>query len=202
MTFGVLGSPGEVNSQVGSVLRWPVSVIAVAYPLSRNIARSTGLAEELRVPANPPTPLKINFPFQLAGSIASKPAEFGPGPSPAVVTEPFTSQYCGFGAAAGTSVADVIVMFGTLRALSAATLQSVPEAGTAAMTLQSSTARPTNGMRTLCLGLSSTRAFMCDPPIPPSLGSQLAELLDCLMNEAGQADTVLADVLHNPPIRP
>src|SRR5712692_11604575 len=163
----MLGSPGEVISQVGSVLRWPVSVIAVAYPRARKSAWSTVLAEELRLPARPPTPLKINFPFQLAGSMASKPAEFGPAPSPEVVTEPFTSQYCGFGATAGTSVADVIVMFGTLRALSAATLQSAPVAGTAAMTLQSSTARPTDGMRTPCLPLFSTCAFMCDPPNPP-----------------------------------
>src|SRR5580700_10839260 len=108
MIFGVFGSPGDVNCHVGSVLRWPVSVIAVAYPLAGNSAMSTELAEELRLPANPPTPLKINFPFQLAGNMASKPAEFGPAPSPEVATEPFTSQYCGFGAAAGTSVADVI----------------------------------------------------------------------------------------------
>src|SRR5260370_390153 len=119
----MLGSPGEVNSQAGSVLMWPVSVIAVAYPRARNSAWSTGFAEELRFPASPPTPLKTNFPFQLAGSMASKPAEFGPAPSPEVVTEPFTSQYCGLGAAAATSVADVIVMFGTPSAISAATLQ-------------------------------------------------------------------------------
>src|SRR5579863_8613409 len=169
MIFGVFGSPGDVNCHVGSVLRWPVSVIAVAYPLARNTAMSTELAEELRLPANPPTPLKINFPFQLAGNMTSKPAEFGPAPSPEVATEPFTSQYCGFGAAAGTSVADVIVIFETPRALSAATLQSVAEAGTAAMAPQSSTARPTNGMRTPCLLLSSTCGFMCDPPTEFSL---------------------------------
>src|SRR5712691_8989129 len=162
MTFGVLGSPGDVNSQVGSLLRWPVSVIAVAYPLSRNNARSTGLAEELRVPANPPTPLKMNFPFQLAGSIASKPAELGPVPSPEVITEPFTSQYCGLGAAAATSAADVIVMLGTPSALSAAALQSAAEAGATAMALQSSTASPVNGIKTPGLPLPSKRFFICD----------------------------------------
>src|SRR6202171_365838 len=109
-----------MTSHVGSVLRWPVSVIAVAYPRARKSDWSTGLAEELRVPASPPTPLKMNFPFQLAGSMASNPAEFEPAPSPEVVTEPFTSQYGGFGAAAATSVADVIVMFGTPSAASAA----------------------------------------------------------------------------------
>src|SRR5712692_10392338 len=139
----MLGSPGEVISQVGSVLRWPVSVIAVAYPRARKSAWSTVLAEELRLPARPPTPLKINFPFQLAGSMASKPAEFGPAPSPEVVTEPFTSQYGGFGATAATSAADVIVIFGTPSAASAATLQSIAEPGAAAMALQSSTASPT-----------------------------------------------------------
>src|ERR1700730_10427412 len=110
MIFGVFGSPGDAICHVGSVLRWPVSVTAVAYPLARNRAASTGLAEELSVPAKPPTPLKTNFPFQLAGNMASNPAEFGPAPSPEVATDPFTSQHCGFAAAAGTSVADVIVI--------------------------------------------------------------------------------------------
>src|ERR1700674_3135455 len=162
MTFGVLGSPGEVISQVGSVLRWPVSVIAVAYPLARNSDWSTGLAEELRVPASPPTPLKMNFPFQLAGSIASKPAEIGPAPSPEVVTEPFTSQYCTIGAAAGTSVAERIVIFGTPSALNAATLQSIAEAASATIALQSSTAKPNSGMKTPCLLVPSVCSFICD----------------------------------------
>src|SRR6266851_3907565 len=148
MIFGVFGSAGEVNCHVGSVLRCPVSVTAVAYPLARNSAASTGLAEELRVPAKPPTPLKTNFPFQLAGNIASKPAEFDPAPSPEVATEPFTSQYCGFAAAAGTSVADVIVISATPSALSAAILQSVAEAGAAAIAQQSSAAKPSQGMKT------------------------------------------------------
>src|ERR1700687_1063892 len=155
MTFGVLGSPGEVISQVGSVLRWPVSVIAVAYPLARNSDCSAGWAEELRAPASPPTPLKMNFPFQLAGSIASKPAEFGPAPSPEVVTEPFTSQYCGFGAAAGTSAADVIVIFGTAKAFNAAAWQSIAAAGAAAMAMLKSTARQNMGIKTPCLRASS-----------------------------------------------
>src|SRR5260370_17489638 len=158
----MLGSPGEVNSQAGSVLMWPVSVIAVAYPRARNSAWSTGLAEELRFPASPPTPLKMNFPFQLAGSIASKPAEFGPAPSPEVVTDPFTSQYSGLGPAAATSAADVIVMLGTPSALSAVALQSAAEAGATAMALQSSTANPVNGIKTPGLPLPSKRFFICD----------------------------------------
>ena len=48
--------------------------------------------------------------------------------------EPFTSQYFGFGAAASTSVADAMVILATPRALSAATVQSVAEAGAAALT--------------------------------------------------------------------
>src|ERR1700687_2890176 len=162
MTFGVLGSPGEVISQAGSVLRWPVSVIAVAYPLARNSDCATGVAEEVRVLANPPTPLKINLPFQLAGSIASKPAEFGPAPSPEVVTEPFTSQYCGFCAAAATSVADVIVMFGTPSAMISATLQSIAETGAAATAPQSNNASPTNKIKIPGLPVSSTCACICD----------------------------------------
>ena len=110
-----------------------MSVTAVAYPRARNNARSTGLAEELKDPASPPTPLNMNLPFQLVGNIDSKPAEFGPAPSPFVATNPFTSQYCGFGAAAGTSLADVIVTFGMPNVLSAATLQSIAEAKGAPM---------------------------------------------------------------------
>src|SRR5207302_6526056 len=161
MIFGMFGSPEIVNSQVASVLTWPVSVIAVAYPLARKSARSTGLAEELRLPANPPTPLKRNFPFQFAGSIASKPAEFGPTPSPEVATEPFTSQYCGFGAAAGTSAADAMVILATLRVLSAATAQSVAEAGARAMTLQNSTARISDGVRALGPLVFPAHVFLC-----------------------------------------
>src|SRR6202171_2644318 len=151
-----------MTSHVGSVLRWPVSVTAVAYPRARNSAWSTGLAEELRVPASPPTPLKINFPFQLAGNMASKPAEFGPAPSPEVVTEPFTSQYRGFGAAGATSVADVIVMFGTPSAASAATLQSIAEAGAAATAPQSIAANPANRIKTPGRPLRSMCACICD----------------------------------------
>src|SRR6202158_2869060 len=171
MTFGVLGSPGEVISQAGSVLRWPVSVIAVAYPLARNSDWSTGLAEEVRVPASPPTPLKMNFPFQLAGSIASKLAEFGPAPSPEVVTEPFTSQYCGFGAAAGTLVAELSVIFGTARSYNAAALQSIAAAGIAAPPLITSTARQNMGIKTPCLRAFSTRVFIC--------GSSCRSLVRC-----------------------
>src|ERR1700680_4829652 len=149
-------------SQVGSVLRWPVSVIAVAYPRARNSDWSTGLAGEPRAPASPPTPLKINFPFQFAGSMASKPAEFGPAPSPEVVMEPFTSQYCGFGAAAATSVADAIFMFGTPSAASAATLHSIAAAGGAPMAPQSPTASPANRIETPRLPLSSTCVCICD----------------------------------------
>src|ERR1700680_1767726 len=149
-------------SQVGSVLRWPVSVIAVAYPRARNSDWSTGLAGEPRAPASPPTPLKINFPFQFAGSMASKPAEFGPAPSPEVAMEPFTSQYCGFGAAAATSVADVVVMFGTPSAASAATLQSIAEAGAAATAPQSIAANPANRIKTPGRPLRSMCACICD----------------------------------------
>src|SRR5260370_5168258 len=88
----------------------------------------------------------MNLPFQLAGNIDSKPAEFGQAPSPFVATDPFTSQYCGFGATAGTSLADVIVTFGTPRVLSSATLQSVAEAKGAPMT---QTSRLIDGMRAL-----------------------------------------------------
>src|SRR5882762_4280537 len=104
----------------------------------------------------------MNFPFQVAGSFASKPAEFGPAPSPEVVTEPFTSQDCGFGAAAATSVAELIVIFGTLSALKAATWQSIAQAGDAAMAHQSSAAGPTNRIRTPGPPDPFMRMFICD----------------------------------------
>src|SRR5207302_4362062 len=161
MIFGMFGWQGIVNCQVASVLTWPVSVIAVAYPLARKSARSTGLADELRLPANPPTPLKRNFPFQFAGSIASKPAEFGPTPSPEVTTEPFTSQYCGLGAAAATSAACAMVILATPRSLSAGTAQSVAQAGAMPMTLQNSTARISDRVRPLGPLVFPALVFMC-----------------------------------------
>jgi len=84
----------------------------------------------------------MNFWFQLAGSMTSKFAEPGSAPSPEVATEPFTSQYSGFGAAAGTTVADAIIMLGTPRALRAAVLQSAANAGTLVSAAQSSAASP------------------------------------------------------------
>ena len=91
----------------------------------------------VREPARPPTPRKMNFWFQLAGSMISKFAEPGSAPSPEVATEPFTSQYSGLGAAAGTTVADVIVMLETPRALRADVLQSAADAGIFANAAQS-----------------------------------------------------------------
>src|SRR5437667_7349133 len=86
------------------------------------------------LPANPPTPKKRNLPFQFAGNLAGKPAEPLGTPLPMVVTDPRTSQNSGFKPDGATSVADVTVMLGTLRARSATTVQFgiAAEAGVAA----------------------------------------------------------------------
>src|SRR6202035_6136894 len=109
---------------------------------ARNVCWSAGFAEDVSDPARPPTPLKTNFWFQLAGSITSKFAEPGSAPSPEVATEPFTSQYSGFGADAGMAVADTIVILGMPRALRAAEVQSVANTGTLANAAQSNAASP------------------------------------------------------------
>src|SRR5262249_47882653 len=62
-----------------------------------------------------------NLPFQFAGSLISKPAEPFGAPKPVVFRLPMTSQNSGFEPAAGTSVADVIVILGIWRPESAAT---------------------------------------------------------------------------------
>jgi len=116
----------------------------------------------IEIPGQPADAIEDEFPFQVAGSFASKPAEFGPAPSPEVVTEPFTSQYCGFGAAAATSVAEVIIIFGTPSALKAATWQSIAQAGDAAMAHQSSAAGPANRHRIRDSPEPFMRTFICD----------------------------------------
>src|SRR5712671_7784156 len=105
----------------------------------------------------------MNFWFQLVGSMTSKFAEPGSAPSPEVATLPFTSQYSGFGAAAGTSVAEVIVILGTPRALNAATWQSIAAAGAAATTLQIKTASPNRGKKISRPRLFSLRGFIYPP---------------------------------------
>jgi hypothetical protein len=88
----------------------------------------------------------MNFWFQLAGSMISKFAEPGSAPSPEVATEPFTSQYSGFGEAAGTTIADAIVILGTPRALRDSMVQ-LPQAGIFANAAQSSAASPIRKMK-------------------------------------------------------
>jgi len=139
-----------------------VSVIAVAYPRAKNRFSSTGLAEDLRVPASPPTPRNTNLPFQLAGNITSKFAEPGPAPSPLVLTEPFKSQYWGLGATAGTSLAEVIVTLGIPWALSAATEQSVAEARDAPKRQKNK--RPIDGTRAVSLLRSAAKVITSYPP--------------------------------------
>src|SRR4029077_4292298 len=115
------------------------------------------------------------FWFQLAGNITSKFAEPGSAPSPEVATEPFTSQYSGVGPAAGTTVADAIVILGTPRALSAAVLQAAHN-GTFANVAQSATASPNRKINDCNDPNISARFFMCIPPEQISLPERVAPI--------------------------
>src|SRR6202035_275616 len=57
---------------------------------------------------------------------------------------------------------ELIVMFGTPRTLKVATLQSIAEAGAAAMTLQNSAAKPNTGKKVPYLRPASTCVFICE----------------------------------------